>query len=74
MVANVVEKSRKGFVFFNVCPHEVIHNVFYSKKNESLITIYVYASKTFNSIKNSSTKIEYIRKGVEPDADFPLFQ
>lgn len=59
--------------FLNVCPDEVIRSLFYNKNNESLITVSVYASENFSSLKCRSTKIEYIRRG-KSDAGFPLFQ
>ncbi|KAG5135134.1 hypothetical protein AAZX31_09G248700 [Glycine max] len=59
--------------FLNVCPDEVIRSLFYNKNNDSLITVSVYASENFCSLKCRSTKIEYIRRG-KPDAGFPLFQ
>ncbi|KAI5419629.1 hypothetical protein KIW84_043696, partial [Lathyrus oleraceus] len=57
----------------NVSPDEVIRSLFYNKNNESLITVSVYASENFSSLKCRSTRIEYIRR-AEPDAGFPLFQ
>ncbi|KAK7374127.1 hypothetical protein VNO80_07553 [Phaseolus coccineus] len=59
--------------FLNVCPDEVIRSLFFNKNNDSLITVSVYASENFSSLKCRSTKIEYIRRGT-PDAGFPLFQ
>ncbi|KAG4377837.1 hypothetical protein GLYMA_18G219000v4 [Glycine max] len=59
--------------FLNVCPDEIIRSLFYNKNNDSLITVSVYASENFSSLKCRSTKIEYLRRG-KPDAGFPLFQ
>ncbi|XVF37356.1 hypothetical protein REPUB_Repub20aG0000900 [Reevesia pubescens] len=44
-----------------------------TRNNDSLITVSVYASDNFSSLKCRSTKIEYIRRG-KPDAGFALFE
>ncbi|KAG4937062.1 hypothetical protein JHK85_051981 [Glycine max] len=54
--------------FLNVCPDEIIRSLFYNKNNDSLITVSVYASENFSSLK-----CRYLRRG-KPDAGFPLFQ
>ncbi|KAK4773092.1 hypothetical protein SAY87_028111 [Trapa incisa] len=59
--------------FLNVTPDEVIRSLFYNKNNDSLITVSVYASDNFSSLKCRSTRIEYIRRG-QPDAGFPLLE
>ncbi|KAF5737319.1 hypothetical protein HS088_TW13G00198 [Tripterygium wilfordii] len=59
--------------FLNVGPDEVIRSLFYNKNNDSLITVSVYASDNFSSLKCRSTRIEYIRRG-KPDAGFALFE
>ncbi|XP_051143467.1 uncharacterized protein LOC127259892 isoform X2 [Andrographis paniculata] len=59
--------------FLNICPDEVIRSLFYNKNNDSLITVSVYASDNFSSLKCRTTRIEYIRRG-QPDAGFPLFE
>ncbi|XP_073297689.1 uncharacterized protein [Primulina huaijiensis] len=59
--------------FLNVSPDEVIRSLFYNKNNDSLITVSVYASDNFSSLKCRTTRIEYIRRG-KPDAGFPLFE
>ncbi|XP_020977297.1 uncharacterized protein LOC107639754 isoform X3 [Arachis ipaensis] len=59
--------------FLNVSPDEVIRSLFYNKNNDSLITVSVYASENFSSLKCRSTGIEYIRRG-RPDDGFPLFE
>ncbi|XP_038721101.1 uncharacterized protein LOC120013383 isoform X2 [Tripterygium wilfordii] len=59
--------------FLNVSPDEVIRSLFYNKNNDSLITVSVYASDNFSSLKCRSTRIEYIRRG-KPDAGFALFE
>ncbi|KAK7294928.1 hypothetical protein RJT34_17827 [Clitoria ternatea] len=66
-------ETNERICFLNVCPDEVIRSLFYNKNNDSLITVSVYASENFCSLKCRSTKIEYIRRG-KPDAGFPLFQ
>ncbi|XP_058737189.1 uncharacterized protein LOC131609500 [Vicia villosa] len=66
-------ETNERICFMNVSPDEVIRSLFYNKNNESLITVSVYASENFSSLKCRSTRIEYIKR-AEPDAGFPLFQ
>lgn len=65
--------TNKMICFLNIFPDEVIRSLFYNKNNESLITVSVYASDNFSSLKCRSTRIEYIQRG-QPDAGFPLFE
>lgn len=46
--------------FLNVSPDEVIRSLFYNKNNDSLITVSVYASDNFSSLKCRTTRIEYV--------------
>jgi len=57
----------------NISPDEVIRSLFYNKNNESLITVSVYESDRFSSLKCRTTPIEYIRRGQLNDG-FPLFE
>ncbi|KAL8135271.1 hypothetical protein AgCh_010074 [Apium graveolens] len=66
-------ETNKRICFLNVSPDEVIRSLFYNKNNDSLITVSVYASDNFSSLKCRTTRIEYIRRG-KPDAGFPLFE
>ncbi|XP_057435455.1 uncharacterized protein LOC130728121 [Lotus japonicus] len=66
-------ETNERICLLNVCPDEVIRSLFYNKNNDSLITVSVYASESFSSLKCRSTRIEYIRR-AKPDAGFPLFQ
>lgn len=66
-------ERNKRICFVNVSPDEVIRSLFYNKNNDSLITVSVYASDNFSSLKCRSIKIEYIRRG-KPDAGFALFE
>ncbi|KAK4582104.1 hypothetical protein RGQ29_025322 [Quercus rubra] len=66
-------ETNQRICFLNVCHDEVIRSLFYNKNNDSLITVSVYASDNFSSLKCRSTRIEYIRRG-KPDAGFPLFE
>ncbi|XP_019187965.1 PREDICTED: uncharacterized protein LOC109182290 isoform X2 [Ipomoea nil] len=59
--------------FMNTSPDEVIRSLFYNKNNDSLITVSVFASDNFSSLRCRSTRIEYIRQG-DPDAGFELFE
>ncbi|KMZ60913.1 Transducin/WD40 repeat-like superfamily protein [Zostera marina] len=66
-------ESNERICFLNVSPDEVIRSLFYNKNNDSLITVSVYASENFDSLKCRSTGIEYIKR-AKPDSGFPLFQ
>ncbi|XP_020102171.1 uncharacterized protein LOC109719772 isoform X1 [Ananas comosus] len=66
-------ETNQRICFLNGSPDEVIRSLFYNKNNESLITVSVYASESFSSLRCRSTRIEYIRRG-KPDAGFPLFE
>nr|XP_043636556.1 uncharacterized protein LOC122607607 [Erigeron canadensis] len=65
--------TNKRICFLNIFPDEVIRSLFYNKNSDSLITVSVYASDNFSSLKCRSTRIEYIQRG-QPDAGFPLFE
>ncbi|KAF5184481.1 Transducin/WD40 repeat-like superfamily protein [Thalictrum thalictroides] len=65
--------SNTRICFLNITPDEVIRSLFYNKNNESLITVSVYASDHFSSLKCRTTPIEYIRRN-QLDAGFPLFE
>ncbi|XP_031497860.1 uncharacterized protein LOC116262543 [Nymphaea colorata] len=66
-------ETNKRICYLNVSPDEVIRSLFYNKNNESLITVSVYASDNFSSLKCRTTRIEYIQRG-KPSAGFPLFE
>jgi hypothetical protein len=68
-----VPDTNKRICFLNISADEVIRSLFYNKNNDSLITVSVYASDNFSSLKCRTTPIEYIRRG-QPDAGFPLFE
>ncbi|XP_071722074.1 uncharacterized protein [Rutidosis leptorrhynchoides] len=65
--------SHNRICFLNIYPDEVIRSLFYNKNNDSLITVSVYASDNYSSLKCRSTRIEYIKRG-RPDEGFPLFE
>ncbi|MQM01801.1 hypothetical protein Taro_034557 [Colocasia esculenta] len=65
--------TNKRICFLNVSPDEVIRSLFYNKNNDSLITVSVYASDHFSSLKCRTTPIEYIRRN-QLEAGFPLFE
>eukprot|EP00898_Chlorokybus_atmophyticus_P004301 jgi/Chlat1/4872/Chrsp31S04889 len=66
-------ETNKRICFLNISSDEVIRSLFYNKNNNSLITVSVYASDNFSSLKCRTTPIEYIKRG-QPDAGFPLFE
>lgn len=65
--------TNRRICFLNVSHDEVIRSLFYNKNNQSLITVSVYASDNFSSLKCRTTPLEYVRRG-KPDAGFPLFE
>lgn len=58
--------------FLNVNEDEVIRSLFYNKNNNSLITVSVYASDNFSTLKCRSTSLECIHR-KELDKGVPLF-
>ncbi|GLJ54574.1 hypothetical protein SUGI_1172200 [Cryptomeria japonica] len=64
--------TNKRFCYLNLSPQEVIRNMFYNKKNDSLITVSSYVSDRV-SMKCRTTPLEYIRR-AQPDAGFDLFE
>ncbi|KAL9272452.1 hypothetical protein AKJ16_DCAP08663 [Drosera capensis] len=66
-------ETNERICFLNVSPEEVIRSLFYNKNNDSLITVSVYASDNFSSLKCRTTRIEYIKRG-QPSAGFALFE
>eukprot|EP00850_Spirogloea_muscicola_P005793 SM000027S09574 [mRNA] locus=s27:100260:103268:+ [translate_table: standard] len=66
-------ETNKRICFLNIHADEVIRSLFHNKNNDSLITVSVYESDNFSSLKCRTTPIEYIRRG-QPDAGFPLFE
>lgn len=54
-------ETNQRICFLNVSPDEVIRSLFYNKNNDSLITVSVYASDSFSSLKCRTTGIEYVK-------------
>lgn len=54
-------ETNERICFLNVSPDEVIRSLFYNKNNDSLITVSVYASDNFSSLKCRSTRIECVK-------------
>ncbi|KAM0952480.1 putative transcription factor WD40-like family [Dioscorea sansibarensis] len=65
--------TNKRICFLNISPDEVIRSLFYNKNNDSLITVSVYASDHFSSLKCRTTRIEYIRRN-QLGAGYALFE
>lgn len=53
-------ETNKRICFLNTSPDEVIRSVYHNKNNDSLITVSMYASESFSSLKCRTTKIEYV--------------
>ena len=47
----VLTATNKRICYLNICPDEVIRSLFYNKNNKSLITVSVYESDRFSSLK-----------------------
>jgi hypothetical protein len=54
----VVTDTNKRICFLNISADEVIRSLFYNKNNDSLITVSVYASDNFSSLKCRTAPIE----------------
>ncbi|GBG26722.1 F-box/WD repeat-containing protein 4 [Hondaea fermentalgiana] len=65
--------TRKRVCFLNTAPDEVVRSLFYNKSNDSLITVSVFRTDNYSSLKCRSTRIEYIRQ-QQPEKGFPLFE
>jgi len=55
-----VLNTNKRICFLNISADEVIRSLFYNKNNDSLITVSIYASDNFSSLKCRTTPIEYV--------------
>jgi hypothetical protein len=64
-------ETNERICFLNICPDEVIRSLFYNKNNDSLITVSVYASENFSSLKCRSTRIECVHS-VVVHSNFPF--
>jgi hypothetical protein len=64
-------ETNQRICFLNVTPDEVIRSLFYNKNNDSLITVSVYASDNFSSLKCRSTRIEYVNLFTHASASHP---
>jgi len=54
----VLTATNKRICYLNISPDEVIRSLFYNKNNESLITVSVYESDRFSSLRCRTTPIE----------------
>jgi len=66
-------ETNQRICFLNVCHDEVIRSLFYNKNNDSLITVSVYASDNFSSLKCRSTRIEYVPLFILLSFNPPIF-
>ncbi|XP_047316157.1 uncharacterized protein LOC124919846 isoform X2 [Impatiens glandulifera] len=66
-------ETNERLCFLNISTDEVIRSLYYNRNNNSLITVSVYATDNFSSLKCRTTRIEYIRRG-KPDAGFSIFE
>ncbi|CAM8892048.1 hypothetical protein QQ045_025555 [Rhodiola kirilowii] len=66
-------ETKRMICLLNVGSDEVVRSMFYNKNNDSIITVSVYGSDKYTTLRCRSTRIEYIKRG-QPDAGFPLFE
>nr|GEV07688.1 hypothetical protein [Tanacetum cinerariifolium] len=59
LAQSAVYVAFKTKCFLNICHGEVIRSLLF-KNNDSLITVYVYASDSYSSLKCRTTLIEYV--------------
>ncbi|KNC55503.1 uncharacterized protein AMSG_01768 [Thecamonas trahens ATCC 50062] len=59
--------------YLNITPAEVVRSLFYNKVNKSIITVSVYRTDNFSSLRCRTTPLEHIARG-QPDAGFALFE
>ncbi|QDZ22289.1 hypothetical protein HOP50_07g48270 [Chloropicon primus] len=67
-------ETNKRLCYLNIQDDEVVRSLFYNKNNETLITVSVYATDNFSSLKCRSTPLEFIRRGEPQEGGMPLFE
>ncbi|CAM8893029.1 unnamed protein product [Rhodiola kirilowii] len=65
--------TKRMICLLNVGSDEVVRSMFFNKNNDSIITVSVFASDMYTTLRRRSTNIDYIKRG-QPDAGFPLFE
>ena len=65
--------TMKRICFLNVSADEVVRSLFYNKTNQSIITVSVYRSDQYSSLRCRTTPIEYIKRNT-PKNGFNLFE
>jgi hypothetical protein len=65
--------TKRRICYLNIAPGEVIRSLFYNKANDSIITVSVYKTDNFSSLKCRSTAIKDVLAG-NPSVSFPLFE
>ena len=59
--------------YLNITPAEVVRSLYYNKENQSMITVSVYRTDNFSSLRCRTTPLELIAKG-QADAGVALFE
>ena len=67
-------ETNERLCYLNVKDDEVVRSLFYNKNNETLITVSVYATDNFSTLKCRSTPLEFIRRGKPEDGGMALFE
>ena len=67
-------ETNERLCYLNVKDDEVVRSLFYNKNNETLITVSVYATDNFSSLKCRSTPLEFIRRGKPEEGGMAIFE
>ena len=67
-------ETNKRLCYLNTQDDEVVRSLFYNKNNETLITVSVYATDNYSSLKCRSTPLEFIRRGKPQEGGMALFE
>ena len=67
-------ETNKRLCYLNIQDDEVVRSLFYNKNNETLITVSVYATDNYSSLKCRSTPLEFIRRGKPQEGGMALFE
>lgn len=67
-------ETGKRLCYLNTQEDEVVRSLFYNKNNDTLITVSVYATDNYSSLKCRSTPLEFIRRGKPEEGGMPLFE
>jgi hypothetical protein len=67
------QTTKERICYLNIAPGEVIRSLFYNKANDSIITVSVYRTDNFSSLKCRSTLLKDVL-AASPSLSIPLFE